>query len=179
MTTTSDNQEHTYQNVMELLVAKEINRQMNLLPSKVSQYIERVEVATFALNRLPPLYASSQQGKDQQEKRAQNEYKDQIKVAVRQGIAAVQRDPLRMSTPLTDDIDSNYQKSIAALQELEDWLKKLKLLTVRQVDWTNLVVAVKGAFYRASRSGIEGYIRNDVKSQFTEWDNPAKRRRSQ
>jgi Late competence development protein ComFB len=178
MTTTPENQEHTYQNVMEILVAKEINRQVNMLPSKVAQYIERVEVATFALNRLPPLYASSKQGKEQQEKRAQTEYREQIKVAVRQGIAAVQRDPLRMSTPLKDDMDSSYEKSIAALQELEDWLKKLKLLTVRQIDWDNLLIAVKGAFYRASRSGIEGYIRNDVKSQFTEWDNSSKRPRS-
>jgi hypothetical protein len=40
-------------NVMELLVNEEIERQLKPYPSKIKKYINKVEVATFALNRLP------------------------------------------------------------------------------------------------------------------------------
>lgn len=87
-------------NVMEILVLKEVDRQLERLTPNQAQYIKPVEVATYALNRLPSLYASSQEGLKYQFKRAKQEYKSQITIAVRQGIAAVQRDPLRRSTPL-------------------------------------------------------------------------------
>ncbi len=87
-------------NVMEILVLKEVDRQLEKLSQNLTQYIKRVEVATYALNRLPSLYASSQEGLKYQYKQAKKEYKSQIRIAVRQGIAAVQRDPLRRSTPL-------------------------------------------------------------------------------
>ncbi|MEL7038713.1 MAG: late competence development ComFB family protein [Cyanobacteria bacterium J06592_8] len=87
-------------NVMQILVLQEVDRQLKELSHNQAQYIKPVEVVTYALNRLPPLYASSQEGLGHQLKQAQNQYKPQITVAVRQGIAAVQRDPLRRSTPL-------------------------------------------------------------------------------
>ncbi|MBC6421985.1 MAG: late competence development ComFB family protein [Hormoscilla sp. SP5CHS1] len=36
---------------------------MKQLPPELADYINRVEVATYALDRLPPLYASSQEGR--------------------------------------------------------------------------------------------------------------------
>jgi hypothetical protein len=172
-----EHQERTYQNVMELVVAKEINRQISRLPAKVAQFVDPIDVATYALNRLPALYAASKQGKEKQEMRIQKDYKEQIQTTVHQAIAAVQRDPLRISAPLMEEIHGDYQKSIKALRELEDWLKKLDLLTVQQIDWDNLLFAVKGAFYRASRSGMEAYIRSDGKNHFPEWDNVKSPRR--
>ena len=50
-------------NIMELLVQNEIDKQLRLYPKKIRDYINKVEVATYALNRLPPLYASSLIGK--------------------------------------------------------------------------------------------------------------------
>ncbi len=76
---------------------------MAQLSPRLTQYIKRVEVETFALNRLPTLYASSQEGWLHQHQRARTEYQGQIKIAVRQALAAVQRDPLRSSTPLFQD----------------------------------------------------------------------------
>lgn len=90
-----------YHNVMEELVTEEAKRQLASLPAKLSQYIKRVEVETYALNRLPPLYASSKEGWMQQLKRGRAEFSASVKTAVRQAIAAVQRDLLRHSTPLS------------------------------------------------------------------------------
>ncbi len=172
MKDTSEYHERTYENVMESLVAKEIKRQMKLLSTKVAQYVDPVDVATYSLNRLPPLYAASQRGREQQEKHAQTEYKEQIQTTVRLAIAAVQRDPLRISNPLVEVFDGDYLKAMKSLKELEDWLKKLGLLTVRQIDWENLLTTVKGAFYRASRRGFEGYLNSEEESQFRQSDNP-------
>lgn len=92
-----------YHNIMEDLVAEEVRLQMAQLSPRLTQYIKRVEVETYALNRLPTLYASSQEGCLYQHQRARTEYQGQIKIAVRQALAAVQRDPLRSSTPLFQD----------------------------------------------------------------------------
>jgi len=92
-----------YHNVMEDLVAEEVKHQLATLAPRLSQYIKRVEVETYALNRLPPLYASSQEGWMQQLKRGREEFHAPIQTAVRQAIAAVQRDLLRHSTPLSPE----------------------------------------------------------------------------
>ncbi|MEB3278896.1 MAG: late competence development ComFB family protein [Lyngbya sp.] len=96
----SGKQRRKYHNIMEDLVAEEVRSQMALLSPRLTQYIQRIEVETFALNRLPTLYASSREGWLHQQKRARDEYQVKIKTAVRQALAAVQRDPLRSSTPL-------------------------------------------------------------------------------
>lgn len=85
---------------MENMVAEEVNRQITLLPQKLAKYIKRADVETYALNRLPPLYASSKEGWQFQTKKAEEDYKKQITVGVRHAFAAVQRDLLRNSTPL-------------------------------------------------------------------------------
>lgn len=92
-----------YHNVMEDLVAQEVKIQLATLAPRLCQYIKRFEVETYALNRLPPLYASSKEGWMQQLKRGRDEFYTPIKTAVRQAIAAVQRDLLRHSTPLSPE----------------------------------------------------------------------------
>ncbi|MDY7019960.1 MAG: late competence development ComFB family protein [Cyanobacteriota bacterium] len=96
-------QSRKYHNIMEDLVAEEVRSQMSLLSPRLTQYIQRSEVETYALNRLPTLYASSHEGWVHQQKRARSEYLIKIKTAVRQALAAVQRDPLRSSTPLFEE----------------------------------------------------------------------------
>jgi hypothetical protein len=96
-------QRRKYHNIMEDLVAEEVRSQMALLSPRLTQYIQRTEVETYALNRLPTLYASSQEGWLHQQKRAREEHQATIRTAVRQALAAVQRDPLRSSTPLFQD----------------------------------------------------------------------------
>lgn len=61
----------TYKNVMEAFVQEEIEFQLqnNKALSRSADYINLLEVATFALNRLPCYYASSIEGIERQRRR--------------------------------------------------------------------------------------------------------------
>ncbi len=97
------NSQNKYINIMEEMVAKEVNRKMRLLPQKLAKYIKRADVETYALNRLPPLYACSQEGWQFQTKKAEKDYKQTIALVVNRAFIAVQRDLLKKSTPLFSD----------------------------------------------------------------------------
>ncbi|MEO0985560.1 MAG: late competence development ComFB family protein [Cyanobacteria bacterium J06639_14] len=109
-----------YINVMEAMVTEEVNQQLRQLPDRVVKYIRRSEVETFALNRLPALYASSEKGFNHQRDRALQELKPQIAKAVRQAFAAVQVDPIRLSEPLK--IAGDSEEAEAVLEALKEWL---------------------------------------------------------
>ncbi len=94
------NSQKKYVNIMEDMVAQEVNRKMTLLPENLAKYIKRADVETYALNRLPPLYACSKEGLQFQIKKAQKDYEKKIAMVVSHAFAAVQRDILRKSTPL-------------------------------------------------------------------------------
>lgn len=98
-----NNQTQFYRNVMEPLVAQEVERQMKRLPTELIKYLNAAEAIAYALNRLPALYATSEEGWKWQQKLAQQKFKEQIVEAARWGLAAVQRDPLRVSTPLVNN----------------------------------------------------------------------------
>lgn len=133
--------DYIHRNVMELLVADEIERQIVRLPSNIKKFINPIEVATYALNRLPALYASSQQGFNKQKLKGRSEHSVKITQEVRKGLAAVQQDLLRSSTPLLSENESEIDKSIkeakAALQELADYLPE------KDLTWKNVVRLVK------------------------------------
>ncbi|HEY9794318.1 MAG TPA: late competence development ComFB family protein [Leptolyngbyaceae cyanobacterium] len=97
------NKNQTAKNVMEWLVSEEIERRLKLLLPKIAEDINWVEVATYALNHLPPLYACSEQGWNYQQQRGREELSEQIRHAVSQAITVVQRDPIRLSTPLIEE----------------------------------------------------------------------------
>lgn len=128
-------------NVMEILVAEEIERQIDRLPSNVKKFINPIEVATYALNRLPALYASSQQGYNKQKIKGRSEHSVKITQEVRKGFAAIQQDLLRSSTPLTIEtekaLDRDLQEAKAALQELADYLPQ------KDLTWKNIIKLVK------------------------------------
>lgn len=112
----------TYKNAMELLVNEEIDKQMSSLPSDVKAEINFVEVAAYALNRLPSLYASSEEGFYRQKQRGQTEFQAQIVRVVKEALATIERDPLRFSTPLSTSDNRELQEAKVALAELVDWL---------------------------------------------------------
>jgi hypothetical protein len=103
MTNVPSNPNPLYRNALEPLVVEESQRQLQQFPPKMlgSLKPERVlaQVVAYALNRLPALYATSDRGWQFQQHQAQK-LRPQIVMAVRQGFAAVQRDPL---TPVWDD----------------------------------------------------------------------------
>lgn len=141
-TSSSEAQSTIHLNVMELLVYAEIEYQLQSYPSRVKKYINRVEVATFALNRLPALYASSMEGKVQQQRHGAQTYKREIATAVRRGIAAVEQDPLRTRTPLLDRNQKDQEMAENALKQLEAYLDEQGLLKTKSLSWTNLTITV-------------------------------------
>ncbi|NEP00210.1 MAG: late competence development ComFB family protein [Symploca sp. SIO2E9] len=163
------NQVQTLKNAMELLVIEEVERQLDNYPQHLANYINPVEVATYAVNRLPPLYASSEEGWRQQKLRGKREFKNQINTAVRQGFAAVQRDPLRVSTPLISEDTLEAEAAKAALQDIRTLLKS------KEVSWKNLVSFVRKALTTTAYTEVSKYqieklldpscVWNDYRSQ--------------
>ena len=121
----------TYQNVMEIFVAEEIESQLAKRASlKLStDYINTLEVATFALNRLPCYYASCLEGIERQRRRIkeQRELRRKIAHVVSQGFATVGRNPLRQSTPITKEKKDRIEEAKEQLPKLADVLPQLEL----------------------------------------------------
>ena len=144
----TDKQAKCHKNVMEDLVHEEIARQLRHYPKNLAGYINKVEVATYALNRLPALYASSQNGQSQQSQIARKNYKDQVVSAVRRAIAAVERDPLRVSAPIVSELENHYDLSKTLLAELQTLLQQRNLLDYpnQEVTLENAVAILQKAF---------------------------------
>ena len=90
---------NSYKNIMEILVDEEIDQQTCAWSLEEAQRINRIEVAAHALNHLPPLYASSQEGINLQYEHAQKECRHDITTAVSKALAAVKKLPWKGSTP--------------------------------------------------------------------------------
>ncbi|MEL6786768.1 MAG: late competence development ComFB family protein [Cyanobacteria bacterium J06607_15] len=162
--------DYTHRNVMEVLVSEEIERQIVRLPSNIKKFINPIEVATYALNRLPALYASSQQGFNKQKLKGRSEYSVKITQEVRKGFAAIQQDLLRSSTPLTVENESEIERSIkeakAALQELADYLPE------KDLTWKNVVRLVKPILAELKVQDPEAVKNQKIRSRSSEnWGN--------
>lgn len=115
---------NSYKNVMELLIDNEIDRQTCSYSQTEAQRINRIEVATYALNRVPPLYASSQEGIERQYERGIMEFSDRIAAAVAQGLRQVHQNPTSNSTPLPrldETVTTDITFSQKDLKEISAW----------------------------------------------------------
>jgi len=92
-------QANSYKNVMEVLVDEEIDQQTRHLPTELAQRLNRIELATYALNRLPTLYASSREGVDFQYERGKSELQPTIQLIVEEALSKVKEEPYRSTTP--------------------------------------------------------------------------------
>ncbi len=142
-----------YINVMESLVSEEIDKQLRFYPKSLKAYLNLTEVATYALNRLPPLYASSTIGAEAQKRTASHNYRSDITSVVRRAIAAVERDPLRNSTPIISEVGVKYQKAENALGEIQQLLQQYNLLDFRgqEINWDNCTKLLRKAIQKLSR----------------------------
>ena len=129
--------EQINRNIMEVLVEEEIQRQIDRYPDNIKKHFNQIEVATYALNRLPPLYASCHEGFNKQKLKGRAEYSVKITKVVRQAFAAVQQDLIRSSTPLVTETIYESQEAKEALQELVDFLPH------QEFSWSKLVKLIK------------------------------------
>lgn len=130
-------------NVMELLVTEEVEKQVKTMHPRMLKYLKRVEVETYALNRLPSLYASSEKGWQHQYEKAKRELHNQIKSAVRQAFAAVQVDPIRSSEPLRGQDNEDANVALNALREI---------LKQPDLSWDGAITRLRAVLGRRSES---------------------------
>jgi hypothetical protein len=56
-------------NLMETFVVTEVDQQLSRLPPKVRDFVSRVDIIAYALNRLPAMYATTVAGQERQQKK--------------------------------------------------------------------------------------------------------------
>lgn len=148
-------------NVMEVLVVEEVEKQFQSLPPKAANYIKASEVIAYALNRLPALYATSKRGWQRQWHRGKTEMYQKIATAVRQGIIAVQQDPLRANDPLT------FPEENAALTTLQG----LKVLLQREdISWENLTDVVEQTLINTLRGKVTWRQPGRPNNEIFDWE---------
>jgi len=153
--------QRAYINVMESLVAQEVGQQLQDVPTKIRRFLKMEEIVTYALNRLPALYASSEKGWEYQRQLAKRDMHRKIKEVVRQAIMAVQVDPLRLSQPLQTHQNREAEAVLQALRAFFktpdlDWstaLKKLVDLKKNPLSLEQVLAQNSHAWQPAARSG--------------------------
>ncbi|BAZ27650.1 late competence development protein ComFB [Cylindrospermum sp. NIES-4074] len=151
----------TSRNVMEVLVVEEVEKQFQSLPPKTAKYIKANEVIAYALNRLPALYATSKRGWQRQWHRGKTEMHQKITTAVRQGIIAVQQDPLRANDPLTFPDEKATQTA----------LEGLKVLLQREdLSWENLTDVVEQTLIDTLRGEITWCVPDGLDQETLDWE---------
>jgi hypothetical protein len=74
-------------NVMEELVLTEVIAQVAAIEISTDAHLDVGDIAAYALNRLPPLYATTEEGASYQRDRAKTELREPIQQQVEAGIA--------------------------------------------------------------------------------------------
>jgi hypothetical protein len=123
-------------NAIEELVIAEIDLQISHLPEYRRNQMNLSEVAACALNRLPPMYATSKVGWLKQRKKAVTEMRTEIEFVVRRALVSVKPDALRDAKPLPSQEVASHARSLAALQQI---------LGAENASWKDIPVALENA----------------------------------
>ncbi|MEC4982898.1 MAG: late competence development ComFB family protein [Oscillatoria sp. PMC 1068.18] len=98
----------SYTNAMEPLVIEAVEQLLQTLPIRIVESISPAEAIAYALNRLPPLYATTEEGWYWQQAQARETLQPQIFNAARWGIKAAQKADTRFPNPLSLCTHSEY-----------------------------------------------------------------------
>jgi|GEM_PF-425878 len=141
-----------YSNVMELLVEERVKKQVDSLPTPEATSLDSKDLVAYALNRLPPLYATSQEGVEYQIRRARAKYGAQIDQTVHCALLAVQQAPQRQRTPLAlPQVSTAHQQ---VLQQLR------ALLQHEAVTWDTLPAEIQEALSQLGKGTISSKPRD-------------------
>ena len=112
-------------NALEELVIEEAEAQYKRLGADVKKRVDLSEVIAYTLNRLPPMYSTTQRGWVQQRKKADQELGAAIAKTVRNGFLSTQSDVLRQNDPIPDHELISQARSLFKLRKLfsKDYLK--------------------------------------------------------
>ncbi|OYQ63357.1 hypothetical protein B9G53_17440 [Pseudanabaena sp. SR411] len=107
-------------NVLLEFVYREANTQIQGLGSGIRHKYNIDEVIAYALNRLPPMFASTDVGLQTKRQECMTLQAD-ITKAIRQALLGVRRDPLREPQPLEDIELANAPYALLDAQERLNW----------------------------------------------------------
>ncbi|MEA5509967.1 late competence development ComFB family protein [Crocosphaera sp. UHCC 0190] len=107
-------------NLMEELVLSEAINRIAALESKEPCQLDVGDIAAYALNRLPPLYATTQEGAEYQRQRAKEELQTLIAQQVEEGI---QRYVACPTVPGRNPLEKTQRNDI--FEKMTDLLKSL------------------------------------------------------
>jgi hypothetical protein len=133
-------------NTLENLVSSICQRQISRLAPDLATRVSLEEAAAFALNRLPPMYATSERGLMYWRERARTELSNDILVTVRQGVITILKSPSRFLPPLPSDKFSTQQE--VAIAELKD------ILQIEDIYWQNVAEIVRDALEQSQKGQI-------------------------
>ena len=105
-------------NVMEEMVVTEVIAQVSKVRNASDERLDISDIAAYALNRLPPLYATSEEGASYQRQRAQEELAFLIREQVTEGVhRSVDRPKLEDRKPLDKPVKKNLLSQVSVLLE--------------------------------------------------------------
>jgi hypothetical protein len=143
-------------NLTEQLVQVEIDRQFAAMSDKVRLFLRRADIMSYALNRLPAFYATTNRGRQKQVEQAYGILYPQMESVVRQAIAAVLHDPLRTSNDHWQPQDQNKAEQV---------LLELNALLQTECGWDDLAKVVKSRLLQSARG--EFYMDS---IEFMDWE---------
>jgi hypothetical protein len=135
-------------NVLLEFVYREVNAQIQSLGSGIRHKYNIDEVIAYALNRLPPMFASTDVGLQAKRQECMAMQADITKVT-RQALLGVRRDPLRIHEDLEDIELANATHALLTVQELLGW---------KNLMWCDLPKALEGALESAIAKYHSGNI---------------------
>ncbi len=133
-------------NTLENLVASVAERQISQLDSGLIQRICLEEVAAYALNRLPAMYATGESGLKYWRDRARTELSAQILAMVREAIITILNSPARFLPPLPSEKFTAEQE--IAIAELKT------ILQIDDIDWRNVAVIVQDVLDQSQKGEV-------------------------
>jgi hypothetical protein len=134
-------------NALEKVIVPIVQNQMERLAMVLTRKVKLEDVVVYALNRLPPLYATCEQGLVQQRQRAHEELANEIESIVVQAILTLSKAPKRLVGPLPlTKFDLEHEQ---ALIEIRQILKR------DDITWRNIHVIAGKALEYASRNRAE------------------------
>jgi len=137
-----------YTNILENLVMAVAELQMKRMEPNARERVTINEVVAYCLNRLPPMYATSNNGFQQLRNQAKTEMALQIVSMVRQAILRVGENPQRLLPPLT--IEKFRKERDLALFKLGQCLEL-------DLTWQNVGEVIKDIIARAEKGDRSWY----------------------
>ncbi|MEI6427924.1 MAG: late competence development ComFB family protein [Pseudanabaena sp. ELA607] len=132
---------YRYSNIMENLVLGIAERRLQRLTPDIAAQIQIEDIVSYALNRLPPMYATSRRGMHQLREQVKAEMTNQVITVIKEAIAKILQTPGRVLAPLPFD-RFNMELNIA-IEQLQAYFKD------DQISWRNVGDYVEKAMLRS------------------------------